>query len=133
MSLAPGEPPARVGGRAWPLASARCADEALRTFARPAGASVSAERTNDPRTGHGHDGHVYFAIIGPLVCVETIAAGSGIRELRRLRKLYGPGRWRKRKGYARIRLADGETALAELHWYEATGIGKREFKIKRIL
>jgi hypothetical protein len=76
---------------------------------------------------------VYFAIIGPLVCVETIAAGSGIRELRRLRKLYGPGRWRKRKGYARIRLADGETALAELHWYEATGIGKREFKIKRIL
>jgi len=76
---------------------------------------------------------VYFEIIGPLVSVETIAEGSGIRELRRLRKLYGPGRWRKRKGYTRIRLADGETALAELHWYEATGIGKREFKIKRIL
>lgn len=76
---------------------------------------------------------MHFEIIGPLVSVETIAEGRGIRELRRLRKLYGPGRWRKRKGNARIRLADGVTALAELHWYEATGIGKREFKIKRFL
>lgn len=76
---------------------------------------------------------MHFETIGPLVSVETIAEGRGIRELRRLRKLYGPGRWRKRKGYARIRLADGVTALAELHWYEATGIGKREFKIKRFL
>jgi hypothetical protein len=59
--------------------------------------------------------------------------GSGIRELARLRKRYGRGRWRKRKGYAEVRLSDGAVARAELHWYEATGIGKREFKIKRFL
>jgi hypothetical protein len=76
---------------------------------------------------------VYFEIIGELTAVETIAAGSGIRELSRLRKFYGRGRWRKRKGIARVRLMDGEMVLAEVHWYEATGIGKREFKIKRFL
>ena len=51
----------------------------------------------------------------------------------RLRKLYGPGRWRKRKGVARVRLDDGTVELAEVHWYEASGIGKFEFKIKRFL
>jgi hypothetical protein len=76
---------------------------------------------------------VYFEIIGELSAVETIAAGSGIRELARLRKRYGRGRWRKRKAVARVRLDGGEIVLAEVHWYEATGIGKREFKIKRIL
>ena len=76
---------------------------------------------------------MYFEIIGELSAVETIATGSGIRELARLRKFYGRGRWRKRKGIARIRLNDGEIVLAEVHWYEATGIGKREFKIKRFL
>jgi hypothetical protein len=73
---------------------------------------------------------VYFEIIGELSAVETIATGSGIRELARLRKRYGRGRWRKR--IARVRLASGEIILAELHWYEAT-VGKREFKIKRFL
>ena len=76
---------------------------------------------------------MYFEIIGELTAVETIAVGSGIRELARLRKFYGRGRWRKRKGIARARLTDGEIVLAEVHWYEATGIGKREFKIKRFL
>ena len=76
---------------------------------------------------------MYFEIIGEVSAIETIAAGSGIRELARLRKRYGRGRWRKRKGIARVRLTDGEIVLAELHWYEATGIGKREFKIKRFL
>ena len=76
---------------------------------------------------------MYFEIIGELSAVETIAAGSGIRELAWLRKHYGRGRWRKRKGIARVRLPTGEIVLAELHWYEATGIGKREFKIKRFL
>jgi hypothetical protein len=76
---------------------------------------------------------VYFEIIGELTAVETIAVGSGIRELARLRKLYGRGRWRKRKGVARVRLSGGDIVLAELHWYEATGIGKREFKIKRFV
>jgi len=74
-----------------------------------------------------------FKILGDLANVETIAASSGIRELARLRKRYGRGRWRKRKGYAEVRLSDGFVARAELHWYEATGIGKREFKIKRFL
>ncbi len=71
--------------------------------------------------------------IGELSAVETIATGSGIRELARLRKFYGKGRWRKRKGIARVRLSDGEIVVAEVHWYEASGIGKREFKIKRIM
>lgn len=74
-----------------------------------------------------------FTIIGPLTDVETIATGRGIRELKRLQKRYGRGRWRKRKGIARVRLADDTVRLAELHWYEATGIGRKEFKIKRYL
>jgi len=78
-------------------------------------------------------GVVYFEIIGELSAVETIATSSGIRELARLRKRYGYGRWRKRKGIARVRLPSGEIVRAELHWYEATGIGKREFKIKQFL
>jgi hypothetical protein len=76
---------------------------------------------------------VHFEIIGELSAVETIATGAGIRELVRLRRLYGWGRWRKRKGIARVKYPHGETALVELHWYEATGIGKREFKIKRYI
>lgn len=74
-----------------------------------------------------------FAILGGITDVETIAAGPGIGEIARLRKLYGRGRWRKRKGTAEIRLSSGDIVRAELHWYEATGIGKREFKIKRLL
>jgi len=69
---------------------------------------------------------------GIRVNVETIASGSGIREIARLRKHYGRGRWRKRKGNAEVRLGNGAIVRAELHWYEATGIGKREFKIKRL-
>ena len=74
-----------------------------------------------------------FAIVGPLRGIETIASGRAIRELRRLRKAYGGGRWRKLKGVATIRLPNGSTREAELHWYEAHGIGKREFKIKKLL
>ena len=74
-----------------------------------------------------------FEIASDLRDVETFATGSGIRELPRLIKVYGRGRWRKRKGIAEIRLPDGELLLAELHWYEATGIGRKEFKIKRYL
>jgi len=76
---------------------------------------------------------MHFEIVGEIDEVETIATGSGIREVARLRKIYGAGRWRKRKGIAEIRLAHGEYVRAELHWYEATGIGRREFKIKRLL
>ena len=74
-----------------------------------------------------------FEILGTITAVETIAAGSGIREIARLRKRFGRGRWRKRKGNAEIRLPGGQIVMAEVHWYEATGIGKREFKIKRLL
>jgi hypothetical protein len=74
-----------------------------------------------------------FAVVGDLTDVETIASGLGIRELSRLRRLYGRGRWRKMKGSARIRRRDGRMRFAELHWYEAHGIGKKEFKRKRYL
>jgi hypothetical protein len=74
-----------------------------------------------------------FEIIGPIENQENFAVGKGIRELARLQKVYGKGKWRKRKGVAHVRLADGSIVLAELHWYEATGIGKKEFKIKRYL
>lgn len=76
---------------------------------------------------------MYFEIVGAIAHVETFAVGSSIREIGRLRKLYGRGRWRKRKGIARVRLPDGVTRLAEVHWYEAHGIGRKEFKIKRYL
>lgn len=76
---------------------------------------------------------VSLEIIGEISEVETIATGSGIREIARLRRFYGRGRWRKRKGVAEVHLESGEIVRAEIHWYEATGIGKREFKIKRIL
>jgi hypothetical protein len=76
---------------------------------------------------------MHFRILSELTDVETTATGSGIREIARLRKRYGRGRWRKRKGFAEIELPGGEILAAELHWYEATGIGRREFKIKRLL
>lgn len=74
-----------------------------------------------------------FSVIGEIEDIETFATGRGIRELRRLRRKYGPGRWRKRKGLATLRLSDGFVTRAELHWYEANGIGRRELKIKRFL
>jgi hypothetical protein len=73
---------------------------------------------------------MYFQVIGPITSQETIAYGSGIREIRRLRRRYGEGRWRKRKGVARVRLEDGVARLAEIHWYEAAGLGRSEFKSK---
>jgi hypothetical protein len=74
-----------------------------------------------------------FQIFGEITYVETFATSSSIRELARLRKTYGKGRWRKRKGIARVRLEDGSLYLAEVHWYEATGIGRKELKIKRLI
>jgi len=76
---------------------------------------------------------MHFEVVGQIQQVETFATGSGIRELPRLRKVYGRGRWRKRKGVATVRLSDGTIRLAELHWYEATGIGRKELKLKRYL
>ena len=74
-----------------------------------------------------------FEIISELSSIETIAAGRNIRDLSRLMKMHGEGHWRKLKGIALVRLPSGRVRRAELHWYEAHGIGKRDFKIKRYL
>lgn len=74
-----------------------------------------------------------FVILSPITGIETIATGQGIRELATLQKKYGKGRWRKRKGIATVQLDDGTIHTAELHYYEAHGIGKRKLKIKYLL
>lgn len=74
-----------------------------------------------------------FEIVSDISDVETFAVGNAIREISRLRRVYGSGRWRKRKGVAQVRLSDGTACQAELHWYEAHGIGRKEMKIKRFL
>lgn len=76
---------------------------------------------------------MYFEIIGELGEIETIARGPSVRERGRLRKQFGAGRWRKLKGVATVRLANGRIRTVELHWYEAHGIGKKKLKIKRYL
>jgi len=76
---------------------------------------------------------VSFEVVGEITGIETIAIGGGIRELNRLRRAYGLARWRKRKGLALVRLSDGTVRRAEVHWYEASGIGMRELRIKRLL
>lgn len=74
-----------------------------------------------------------FEIIGTIEDIEIIAANTSIRDLARLRKQYGRGRWRKLKGKATVRLANGRVTRVEIHWYEAHGIGRKKFKIKRYL
>jgi hypothetical protein len=76
---------------------------------------------------------MHFTLLSDIDEIETIATNRGIRERERLRKQYGAGRWRKRKGVAFVLLPDGTSRKAELHWYEATGIGRKEYKIKRFL
>jgi hypothetical protein len=71
-----------------------------------------------------------FEIVGSVTNIEPVAVCPGIRDLPRLRKQYGKGNWKKLKGFARVRLIDGTVHTAELHWYEAHGIGKKEFKMK---
>jgi hypothetical protein len=74
-----------------------------------------------------------FEIISEITDIEAIAVGNKIRDIARLRRMYGKGRWRKLKGVAKVRLRSGRIRLAELHWYQAHGIGKREMKRKRYL
>jgi hypothetical protein len=80
-----------------------------------------------------------WVLVSELTGQETFAEGSGIRELARLNRNYGGKHWRKRTGFARIRMTTtGETCMAELrmaelHWYEAHGVGKVEMKIKELL
>lgn len=72
-----------------------------------------------------------FEIVGDIAEIETFARGRGIRELARLVRTYGRANRRKRKGLGMVRLPDGSARLAELHWYEASGLGRKEYKIKR--
>ena len=74
-----------------------------------------------------------FEIIGEITNVETAAVGSSIRVIKRLKRFYGDGRWRKLKGIAKVKLPDGTICKAEVHWYEASSVGRKEIKIKRIL
>ena len=76
---------------------------------------------------------MYLDIIGEIEEIETLAVGGRIRDIMRIRKQYGPGRWRKLKGVAKVRLQSGRLCRAEIHWYEAHGIGRRKMKIKKIL
>lgn len=78
-------------------------------------------------------GAVTFEVVGPIRNGETIATGRAVRAFRRLTRIHGIGRWRKRKGIATVRLPDGTLQEVEVHWYEAHGIGRRELKIKRVL
>ena len=76
---------------------------------------------------------MFLDIIGEVEQIETIAVGGRIHDIMHIRKQYGPGRWRKLKGVAKIRLQSGRIRKAEIHWYEAQGIGRKKMKIKRIL
>ena len=74
-----------------------------------------------------------FEILGEIRDIETIATGRGVYIRRYLQRTYGKGRWRKRKGRATVQLADGTICEAEIHWFEAHGVGRRDFKIKRVI
>ena len=76
---------------------------------------------------------MFFEIIGEIEEIETIAIGGRIRDIMRIQKQYGPGRWRKLKGFANVRLQSGTVRKSELHWYEAHGIGRKKMKIKRFI
>ena len=76
---------------------------------------------------------MHFEIVSAITEIETIAVGKAIRELPSLQERFGKGRWRKRKGVAAVQLFDGTIRLAEIHWYEAHGIGRKRMKIKRFL
>ena len=71
-----------------------------------------------------------FEIVSEITEIQAIAVSGQIRDIARLRKMYGKGRWRKMKGVAQVRLRSGRIRLAELHWYEAHGIGRKEMKRK---
>ncbi len=76
---------------------------------------------------------MHFEVVGDVKGTEQIAAGPSVHAQARLRKTYGGARWRKLKGTARVRLQDQTVRSAEIHWYEAHGVGRKETKIKRFL
>lgn len=74
-----------------------------------------------------------FEILGEIRDIETVAAGRGVYIRRYLERTYGKGRWRKIKGIATVRFADGTICEAEIHWFEAHGVGRKDLKIKRVI
>ena len=74
-----------------------------------------------------------FEILSEIGDIETIAAGRGVYIRRYLERTYGKGRWRKMKGIATVQLADGTICEAEIHWFEAHGMGRKDFKIKKVI
>jgi uncharacterized protein with ACT and thioredoxin-like domain len=74
-----------------------------------------------------------FELLGEIRHIETIATGRGVYIRRFLERTYGKGRWRKLKGEATVQFADGTVSEAEIHWFEAHGVGRKDFKIKRVL
>ena len=76
---------------------------------------------------------MHFEIIGDIEDVETLTVGGRIRDIMRIQKQFGAGRWRKLKGVAKVRLQSGRICNAEVHWYEAHGIGRKKMKIKNLL
>ena len=76
---------------------------------------------------------MHFEIVGRIEGIEIIAVGGRIHDIMRLERQFGPGRWRKLKGIAQVRLANGRIRKAEVHWYEAEGVGRRKIKIKRFV
>ena len=76
---------------------------------------------------------MHFEIIGRIENIEIIAVGGGIHDIMRIRRQFGFGRWRKLKGTTMVKLENGNTRMAEVHWYEAHGIGKKKMKIKEFL
>ena len=76
---------------------------------------------------------MHFEIVGAIQNIEVIAVGGNIRDIMRLRKQFGAGKWRKLKGTATVMLENGHSRTAEVHWYEAHGIGRRKMKIKCFL
>jgi hypothetical protein len=76
---------------------------------------------------------MWFELLGQIDEIETIAAGTSIQEIARLRRRFGQGRWRKKRGVRTIRLADGTICEAELHWYGAHGVGRKVLRVKRLL
>ena len=74
-----------------------------------------------------------FEILGDIRDIETIATGRGVYIRRYLERICDKGRWRKRKGRATVQLTDGTICEAEIHWFEAHGVGRKDFKIKRVI
>jgi hypothetical protein len=74
-----------------------------------------------------------WEILSEIADIETIASGRGVYIRRFLDRTYGAGHWRKMKGIATVRLADGTVCQAEVHWFESHGIGRKDFKVKRVI